>query len=105
LWYGNVPEGDQNQGNEWESQATSTWQSEHLPDGSAGIDIQEEKGMEMFPEENFSEDHVGLTIEEDEEDNQYAESPSVFVSGSAPILSTIFFNCISVMNIVLINFP
>jgi hypothetical protein len=74
LWYGNVSEGDRSQGSEWESQATSTWQSEHLPDGSAGADIQGAKDMEMPSEENRTEDHVGLTIEEDEEGDQYAES-------------------------------
>jgi hypothetical protein len=25
LWYGDAPEWDQNQGNEWETHATSTW--------------------------------------------------------------------------------
>ena len=74
LWYGDVPEENQNQGNEWESQAISTWQSEHLPDGNASTVVQEVKDMEMPPEENGIEDHVGLTIEEDEEGDQYAES-------------------------------
>jgi hypothetical protein len=76
LWYGDAPEWDQNQGSEWEAHATSTWQSEHLPDGSANDDIQEEKEKEMLPEENTSEDHVGLTIEEDEDVNQSEESSS-----------------------------
>ncbi len=74
LWYGDVPEENQNQGNEWESQAISTWQSEHLPDGNASTDVQDVKDMEMPPEGNGIEDHVGLTIEEDEEGDQYAES-------------------------------
>jgi hypothetical protein len=76
LWYGDAPEWDQNQGNEWEAHATSTWQSEHLPDGSADNDIQEEKEKEVLPEESTSEDHVGLTIEEDEDANQSEESSS-----------------------------
>jgi len=50
--------------------------SEYLPDGSANIDIQEEKEKEVLPEESIPEDHVGLTIEEDEDDNQAEESSS-----------------------------
>ena len=76
LWYYDAPEWDQNHGNEWEVHATSTWQSEYLPDGSANNDIQEEKEKEMFPEESIPEDHVGLTIEEDEDDNQAEGSSS-----------------------------
>ncbi len=72
LWYGDALDWDQNQGNEWEAHATSTWQSEHLPDGSANNDIQEEKEKERLID--ISEDHVGLTIEEDEDVNQSEES-------------------------------
>jgi hypothetical protein len=45
-----------------------------LSDGNASTVVQEVKDMEMPPEENGIEDHVGLTIEEDEEGDQYAES-------------------------------
>ncbi len=76
MWYGDDPEWDQSQGNEWEAHATSTWQSEYLPDGSANNDIQEEKEKEVLPEESIPEDHVGLSIEEDEDINQSEESSS-----------------------------
>ncbi len=42
----------------------------------ANNDIQEEKEKEMLPEENTSEDHVGLTIEGDEDVNQSEVSSS-----------------------------
>ncbi len=54
--------------------------SEHLPDGSANNDIQDGKEKEMLPEDNTSEDHVGLTIEENDDVNRSEESSS---SGSS----------------------
>jgi len=100
-WYGDAPGWDRNQGSEWEAHATSTWQSEHLPDGSASIDIQEEKEKEVLPEESIPEDHVGLSIEEDEDVNQSEESSS---SGSPEYLQArsyirMYISCTSLKNV------
>jgi hypothetical protein len=100
LWYDNTPSWDQTyhyQSFDWQTQDTSTWQDEHLPNGGAEVEGQkasskemlpgpnggaevegkEASSKEMLPGGNLTGSNIGLMIEEDDADEQPEEGRSV----------------------------
>jgi hypothetical protein len=79
FWYDNASGWDQTHSNQdWDQQTltTSTWQDDHLPNGSDDYEKTEEVLKELLPEDNSASSNLGLMVEEDDDDNQPDEDPS-----------------------------
>ena len=76
FWYDNASGWDQAQvSQDWDRHA-STWQDDHLPNGSDDYEKSEEVSKEMLLDENSATSNLGLLVEEDDIDNHPEEDSS-----------------------------
>ena len=78
FWYDNASGWDQAQvSQDWDRHTltTSTWQDDHLPNGSDDYEKSEEVSKEMLLDENSATSNLGLLVEEDDSDNHSEEDP------------------------------
>jgi hypothetical protein len=80
FWYDSASGWDQAQvSQDWDRHA-STWQDDHLPNGSDDYEKSEEVSKEMLLDENSATSNLGLLVEEDDIDNHPEEDSSAVSS-------------------------